>query len=103
MVEESSVASKALETADPALHTADPALQTEERFRALHEETVYPYEDPIGTLVTLLEVEFPEIPFDILKLFSKTRFFIRLKKLNGDLKVHNKRYKKRYKNFVSKF
>ena len=55
----------------------------------LHEETVYPYEDPIGTLVTLLEVEFSEIPLDILKLFSKTRFFIRLKKLNGDLKVHN--------------
>ena len=72
----------------------------EERFRALHEETVYPYEDPIGTLVTLLEVEFPEIPFDILKLFSKTRFFIRLKKLNGDLKVHNKKYKKRYKNVM---
>ena len=54
-------------------------------------------------MVTLLEVEFPEIPIDILKLFNKTRFFIRLKKLNGDLKVHNKKYKKRYKNFVSKF
>ena len=54
-------------------------------------------------MVTLLEVEFPEIPIDILKLFNKTRFFIRLKKLNGDLKVYNKKYKKRYKNFVSKF
>ena len=75
----------------------------EERFRALHEDTFYPYEDPIGTLALLLQVEFPKIPFEILELFSKTRFFIRLKKLNGELKVHNKKYKKRYNNFVCKF
>ena len=75
----------------------------EERFRALHEETVYPYEDPIGTLAALLEVEFPEIAVDIINLFSETRFFIRLKKLNGDLKVLKKKYKKRYQNHVNKF
>ena len=75
----------------------------EERFRALHEETLYPYEDPIGTLVALLEVEFPEIALEIINLFSKTRFFIRLKKLNGDLKVVKKKYKKRYQNHVNKF
>ena len=55
----------------------------EERFRAFHEDSIYPYEDPIGTLSILLNVEFPEIPMDIVNLFSKTRFFIRLKKLNG--------------------
>ena len=39
---------------------------------------------------TLLNVEFPEIPIDIVNLFSKTRFFIHLKKLKGDLKVLKK-------------
>ena len=62
----------------------------EERFRALHEDKIYPYEDPIGTLATLINVEFPETPVDFVNLFSKTRFFIRLKKLNGDLKVLKK-------------
>ena len=42
----------------------------EERFRALHEETVYvdPYEDPIGTFAALLEIEFPEIAADIINV-----------------------------------
>ena len=87
----------------PSPKFKDLLIMFEERFRALHEDTVYPYEDPIGTLALLLQVEFPEITFEILELFSKTRFFIRLKKLNGELKVHNKKYKKRYNNFVCKF
>ena len=87
----------------PSPKFKDLLIMFETRFRALHEETVYPYEDPIGTLAALLQVEFHEIPSEILELFSKTRFFIRLKKLNGDLKVHNKKYKKRYNNFVCKF
>ena len=87
----------------PSPKFKDLLIRFEERFRALHEDTVYPYEDPIGTLALLLQVEFPEIPSEILKLFSKTRVFIRLKKLNCELKVHRKKYKKRYNNFVCKF
>ena len=87
----------------PSLRFQQYLDKFEERFRALHEDKIYPYEDPIGTLSTLLNVEFPEIPLDIVNLFSKTRFFIRLKKLNGDLKVLKKKYKKQYQNHVNKF
>ena len=87
----------------PSLRFQQYLDKFEERFRALHEDKIYPYEDPIGTLSTLLNVEFPEIPLDIVNLFSKTRFFIRLKKLNGDLKVLKKIYKKQYQNHVNKF
>ena len=74
----------------------------EDRFKTLHGDDVYRYYDPIGTLTALLEVEFPDIPREILYLFSKTRFFIRIKKLNNDLKIHKTKFKKRYCNFVNK-
>ena len=51
-----------------------------ERFRALHEETVYPYDDPIETLAVLLEVQLPEIAVDIINLFSKTKVFYSLER-----------------------
>ena len=75
----------------------------EERFRALHEDKFYPYEDSIGTLSTLINVELPEMPVDIVNLFSKTRSLIRLKKLNNNLTVLKKKYKKQYQNHVNKF
>ena len=58
----------------PSLRFQQYLDKFEERFRALHEDKIYPYEDPI-----------------------------RLKKLNGELKVLKKKYKKQYQNHVNKF
>ena len=55
----------------PSPKFKDLLIMVEERFRALHEETVYSYEDPIETLAALLQVEFPEIPSEILELQNK--------------------------------
>ena len=62
----------------------------EERFRVLHEETFGPYEDPIGTLAALLEVEFPEIAVNFINLFSKTRVFYSLEKAKWRFEVVDK-------------
>ena len=74
----------------------------EARFKNLHEDTVYRQYDPIGTLTALLEVEFKDVPVEILGLFSKARFFIRLKKLNLDVKSKKKGFKRRHAKFMSK-
>ena len=73
------------------------------RFRNFHEIDVYSGYDPIGSLATLLKTEFPHIGWDLLYLFCKTRFFIRLKKLNNDLQLKKKKFRRSFVKFVSKF
>ena len=46
----------------PSLRFQQYLNKFEDRFRALHEDDIYPYKDPIGTLSTLLNVEFQEMP-----------------------------------------
>lgn len=73
----------------------------EDKFKEYHGEKLNSVRDPIGQFALITENENPEIPGEILRLFSKTRFFIRLKHLNKETQVLSA--KKRHVQHVSKY
>ena len=75
----------------------------ETKFRIFHGLKVNEVHDPIKSFAKELLRDFPGFPWDILLLFSKTRFFIRLKTLNNDLKTSEKKFRRGYVRFISKF
>ena len=59
--------------------------------------------DPVKKLMDLILKKYPNMPRDVVHLFSKTRIYIRLKYLNDILKEKEKLLKKRYAAHVNKF
>ena len=57
----------------------------------------------INILAKILQIKYIDMPYDLLQLFSRTRFFIRLKYLNNEMKVLEKTIKRRYTIHVNKF
>ena len=59
--------------------------------------------DPIGKVTTILHKVFPHINRFLIDFYSRTRFHIRRRFLNDNLKVMERVFKKRYVNHVNKF
>ena len=61
--------------------------QMEKIFRAIHSDTISLEKEIIGQLHKVLLSKFPDLPSKILKKFSRTRTFIRIRFLNTRLKM----------------
>ena len=81
---------------EPTVEFLNYMKQFEEEFEKFHGSTLNLGQDPIGNLALCLEACFPEIPQEVLNLYSKTRFFIRMKHLNKVLLVEQNTYRKRH-------
>ena len=71
-------------------------------FNKFHGETLNLERRPIERLASKLEKMFPTVPREVLKLYSKTRFFIRIKYLNKKILEKEKSTKRKHLNHVSK-
>ena len=78
-------------------------VQSEKEFLQFHGNTLNLENKPIKKFTQRLKNIFPNIPSDILNVFSRTRFYIRLKYLNRCLRVQEISTHKRYVNHVNKF
>ena len=57
----------------------------------------------MNILAKILQLRNPGAHLDLLQLFSRARFYMRLKYLNKELKVHEKSIQRRYTIHVNKF
>ena len=72
-------------------------------FALYHNPSLSLQEDSIIIFANILKLKHPTLPMDMLTLYSKTRFFIRLKFLNNELLVVEKSMKRRYVTHINKF
>ena len=70
-------------------------------FKNFHDKGLNLDFDPVGHMTLCLEACYPDIPLDVLTLYSKTRFFIRLKHLNRLQKTQDKTLKKRHMTHIA--
>ena len=87
----------------PSSEFTEAAQVFENCFKKFHGETVNMTSKPIEKLTNFIVRRFPTYPKDVLKLFSKTRFFIRMKYLNEKLEVKEKHLRSRFSNHINKF
>ena len=73
----------------------------EEMFQSFHGTNLNKGTDPIGQMSLFLSACYPDMPGDVVSLYSKTRFFIRLKHLNKMLLTQEKTYKKRHMTHIA--
>ena len=77
--------------------------QFEYDFALYHNPSISLQENSIMIFANILKLKHPTLPMDMLRLYSKTRFFIRLKFLNNELAVVEKSMKRRYVTHINKF
>ena len=77
--------------------------QFEYDFALYHNPSISLQENSIMIFANILKLKHPTLPMDMLRLYSKTRFFIRLKFLNNELSVVEKSMKRRYVTHINKF
>lgn len=72
-------------------------------FHDLHDHKIDQGPDVFVRLEKYLKQQVPQAPEDVIKLFAKTRTFIRLKFLNKELKFHESKSKIRKFKQLSQF
>ena len=72
-------------------------------FTRFHANTLSLEKKPITRVSSILELKFPEYPPEMISLYSRTRFFLRLKTLNNNLNVQEKHNQMRHANHVNKY
>ena len=90
------------------LYMPSPKLQdflrnAELVFTKFHAHTLSLEKNPIRRVSSILEFKFPEYPPEMLSLYSRTRFFLRLKTLNNNLNIQEKHNQMRHANHVNKY
>ena len=75
----------------------------ENDFQKYHGPSLSLEKNAINILARLLHIKNQDMPYELLQLFSRTRFFIRLKYLNNEMQVLEKTIKRRYTIHVNKF
>ena len=71
-------------------------------FTKFHGDTISFEKNPIEKLSVILQNQFPHLPKAILRMYSKTRFFIRLRLLNKRLREVTNSMKKKHLKHISK-
>ena len=87
----------------PSQELQDLAEAMENDFQKYHGPSLSLEKNSINILAKILQIKNIDMPYDLLQLFSRTRFFIRLKYLNNEMKVLEKTIKRRYSIHVNKF
>ena len=73
-------------------------------FQKYHGPSLSLEKHSMNILAKILQLKNPGAPLDLLQLFSRARFYMRLKYLNKELKVHEKSIQQRcYTIHVNKF
>ena len=60
----------------PKARFLEVLTKVEEEFKSFHGREVNFCKDPIATFTSLIEPKFKDVPREVLKVYSKTRFFI---------------------------
>ena len=72
-------------------------------FQKYHGPSLSLEKHSMNILAKILQLKNPGVPLDLLQLFSRARFYMRLKYLNKELHVHEKSIQRRYTIHVNKF
>ena len=78
-------------------------VTAESVFRKYHKEKLSLECNPITRLAAILEQRFPDYTPDLIALYSRTRFFLRLKSLNYNIQIQEKNIQRRHANHVNKY
>ena len=87
----------------PSLELKQLVDSMERDFQRYHGPSLSLEQNSINILAKMLRIKNPDMPLELLELFSRARFFMRLKFLNNEMLVLEKSIKRRYTVHVNKF
>ena len=73
----------------------------EDIFDVFHGSTINPCQNVITSLIKLIQSKHPEVPLSVVKKYSRTRTFIRIKNLNR--KINQEAFRKRNEKQLKQF
>ena len=87
----------------PSLKLKQLVEYMESDFQRYHGPSLSLEQNSINILAKMLRIKNPDMPLELLELFSRARFFMRLKFLNNEMLVLEKSINRRYTVHVNKF
>ena len=87
----------------PSLKLKQLVESMESDFQRYHGPSLSLEQNSINILAKMLRIKNPDMPLELLELFSRARFFMRLKFLNNEMLVLEKSINRRYTVHVNKF